>query len=120
MRGTQLEYELMLSSKIDLLHVLALSEIPEMQAVAVFAAKQYVRNETVLERGGARRRRSTSRPCRRSGSSSLNSGPRQRRRWRRVSCAPGRMRPHRRTSRVAPSLPSEVMDKRLGQVSKWS
>src|SRR5262249_46221281 len=52
MRGTQLEHELMLFSEIDLLHVLALGEVPEMQAVAVFAAEQNFRDETVLERIG--------------------------------------------------------------------
>src|SRR5207248_2370138 len=46
-RGTQLEYELILRPEVDLLEVLASGEIPEMQAPAVFAAEQDFRHEAV-------------------------------------------------------------------------
>src|SRR5262245_19123739 len=51
-RRPELEHELMFLAEIDLLHVLAFGEVPEMQAPAVFAAEQNFRNETVLERIG--------------------------------------------------------------------
>src|SRR5258708_26123414 len=49
MRRAQLEDKLVLSAKIDLLHVRAPGEIPEMQAVAISAAEQDFRNKAILE-----------------------------------------------------------------------
>src|SRR5215472_17858853 len=46
-RRPQLENQLMLRSKIDLLQVLASVEIPEMQFVAVFPGEQELGNEAV-------------------------------------------------------------------------
>ncbi len=52
----QLEHELVLFTKIDLLQVLALVEIPrEVQSAAVFAAEQHLRIEPVLEHVGRAR-----------------------------------------------------------------
>ncbi len=48
-RGAQLEHELVLGAEIDLLEVLALGEVPEVQAPAVFGAEQDFRHEPVLE-----------------------------------------------------------------------
>src|SRR5262245_63878674 len=48
-RRAEFEDELVLFAKIDLLQMPALGEIPEMQAAAVFAAKQDLGNETIFE-----------------------------------------------------------------------
>src|SRR6266540_4138938 len=49
--GNRLEaLELMFFAEVDFLQVLALGEVPEMQAPAVFAAEQNFRDETVLKR----------------------------------------------------------------------
>jgi len=48
-RRPQLENQLVLFAKIDLLQVLALGEIPKMQAPAVFAAEQDLRHQSIFE-----------------------------------------------------------------------
>src|SRR5260370_36820933 len=50
--GPELEHKPVFLAEIDLLPMLALGEIPEMQAPAVFAAEQNFGNETVFERVG--------------------------------------------------------------------
>ena len=49
---TELEYQLVLGAEIDLLHMLALVEIPEMELAAIAAVEKDLRHETVLERVG--------------------------------------------------------------------
>src|SRR5207302_315520 len=50
MRGPQLENELVFLAEIDRLLMPALGQIPEMQAPAILAAQQYLRDQAVLER----------------------------------------------------------------------
>ena len=52
MRRPQLENQLVLFAEIDLLQVLALGEVPEVQAAAVFAAEQDLRHQSIFERVG--------------------------------------------------------------------
>src|SRR5437667_9417018 len=49
MRGSQLKNELVLGAEVDLLHVLALVQIPEMQLAAIAAVEQDFRHQAVLE-----------------------------------------------------------------------
>jgi hypothetical protein len=48
-RRAQFEHQLVLLAEIDLLHVLALVQVPEMQPAAVFRAEQHLGHQTVLE-----------------------------------------------------------------------
>ena len=49
-RRPELEHELILRPEIDLLHMLALVQIPEMQAPPVFCPEQNLGDQTVLDR----------------------------------------------------------------------
>src|SRR6516225_1785303 len=49
MRRSQFENQLVLFPEIDLLQMLALGEIPEMQATPVFASQQDLRHEPIFE-----------------------------------------------------------------------
>jgi hypothetical protein len=47
-RGTELEDELIVGTEVDFLQVLALMQVPEMQAASVLGAEQNLRHQPVL------------------------------------------------------------------------
>ena len=52
MRRAQLKHQLVLVAEVDLLHVLALVQVPEVQTAAVLAAEQQLGDQPVLEHVG--------------------------------------------------------------------